>query len=149
MSTQITLPNGFGYVPASLVSLGWLLCWQTFLVGKARGRAGIAYPQLYAEAAQVKENPSAMEFNCTQRAHQNTIEFAPIVTVSTLVFGLKCPHAAAMMCASFVVGRVIYTLGYKTGKPAKRVPGAVIANVSTMGLLGSATYAAYRLWPSA
>ncbi|KAG6381004.1 hypothetical protein JVT61DRAFT_5399 [Boletus reticuloceps] len=118
MSTQITLPNGFGYVPASLVSLGWLLCWQTFLVGKARGRAGIAYPQLYAEGAQVKENPAAMQFNCTQRAHQNTLEVAPIVTVSTLVFGLKCPHAAAMMCASFIIGRIIYTLGYKTGKPA-------------------------------
>ncbi|KAG8219640.1 hypothetical protein J3R82DRAFT_595 [Butyriboletus roseoflavus] len=45
MSTQILLPSGFGYVPASLLSLGWLLTWQTFLVGRARKQAGIAYPQ--------------------------------------------------------------------------------------------------------
>ncbi|KIJ21950.1 hypothetical protein PAXINDRAFT_165282 [Paxillus involutus ATCC 200175] len=149
MSTQIVLPNGFGYVPASLVSLGWLLVWQSFLVGRARKRAGIAYPQLYAEQAQVKASPEALRFNCTQRAHQNTLENAPLVTLSTLIFGLKCPHAAAMMCGSFVVGRIIYTLGYKSGDPARRVPGAAIGGLSMMGLLGSASYAAYLLFPSA
>ncbi|KAF8560179.1 membrane-associated proteins in eicosanoid and glutathione metabolism [Imleria badia] len=133
MSPQIILPNGFGYVPASLLSLGWVLAWQTFLVGGARKRAGITYPQLYAEQVQVKASPAAMQFNCTQRAHQNTLEVTPIVTLSTLVFGLKCPHAAAMMCGSFVLGRIIYTLGYKTGNPANRVPGAFIANLSTLG----------------
>ncbi|KAH0838145.1 hypothetical protein J3R83DRAFT_6396 [Lanmaoa asiatica] len=147
MSTQILLPTGFGYVPASLVSLGWVLVWQTFLVGRARKRASIAYPQLYAEQAQVKASPAAMQFNCTQRAHQNTLEIAPIVTVSTLVFGLKCPHAAAMMCGSFAVARIIYTLGYKSGNPASRIPGAFIGNLAVIGLLGSASYAAYLLWP--
>ncbi|KAG9314191.1 hypothetical protein JVU11DRAFT_4977 [Chiua virens] len=149
MSTQIILPNGFGYVPASFVSLGWLLVWQTILVGRARKRAGITYPQLYAEVAETKANPAAMEFNCTQRAHQNTLEVAPIVTLSTLVFGLKCPHAAALLCGGFVVGRVLYTLGYKTGNPNSRIPGAAIGNFSMIGLLGSASYAAYLLWPSA
>ncbi|KAI9572407.1 hypothetical protein HD554DRAFT_2168030 [Boletus coccyginus] len=149
MSTQIVLPNGFGYVSASLLSVGWVLAWQTFLVGRARSRAGIKYPQLYAEQAEVKASPAAKEFNCTQRAHQNTLEVVPVVAISTLVFGLKCPHAAAAMCGSFVVGRIIYTLGYKSGNPAKRIPGGMIANLSTMGLLGSATYAAYLLWPSA
>lgn len=38
---------------------------------------------------------------------------------STLVFGLKCPHAAALMCGSFVVGRFMYTIGYKSGNPAR------------------------------
>ncbi|KAN0100449.1 hypothetical protein V8E55_000433 [Tylopilus felleus] len=149
MSTQVLLPNGFGYVPASLLSLSWVLVWQTFLVSRARLRAHIKYPQLYAEQAQVNENPAANQFNCTQRAHQNTLEAVPIVVISTLVFGLKCPHAAAIMCGSFAVGRILYTLGYKTGNPANRIPGAAISNLSAIGLLGSASYAAYRLWPSA
>lgn len=77
----------FGYVPASIVSLGWLLVWQTLLVGRARSRAAIPYPQcayntpelasarsldvirlVYAEQAQVKASPLAMQFNCTQRS---------------------------------------------------------------------------------
>lgn len=91
--------------------------WQTFLVGGARKRAGIAYPQrayntlelagrspdamrvVYAEQTEVKDNTAALQFNCTQRspsrvslcnanscilqgAHQNTLEVAPIVTLS-------------------------------------------------------------------
>ncbi|KIJ65039.1 hypothetical protein HYDPIDRAFT_89196, partial [Hydnomerulius pinastri MD-312] len=109
----------FGYVPASIVSLGWLLVWQTFLVGRARKRAGIAYPQLYAEQVQVKASPEALQFNCTQRSHQNTLEVSPIVTLSTLVLGLKSPFAAATLCGGFVVGRIVYTLGYKSGNPAR------------------------------
>lgn len=76
----------FGYVPASLLSLSWVLVWQTFLVSRARLRAHIKYPQraynalhlahrpfltqcvVYAEQAQVNENPAANRFNCTQRS---------------------------------------------------------------------------------
>ncbi|KAF9244509.1 hypothetical protein BU15DRAFT_59295 [Melanogaster broomeanus] len=138
MSTQIVLPNGFGYVPASLVSLGWVLVWQTFLVGRPASVLVLTTRSvIYAEQAQVKASPAALQFNCTQRAHQNTLEAAPIVTLATLVFGLKCPHAAAMLC------------GYKSGNPASRIPGAAISNLTMLGLLGSASYAAYLLFPSA
>ncbi|KAH7885978.1 hypothetical protein F5I97DRAFT_1181994 [Phlebopus sp. FC_14] len=146
MSAQIALPQGFGCVPASLISLGWLLVWQTALVARARRRAGIAYPQLYAEQTEVKANPAALQFNCTQRCHQNTLEALPVITLSTLVLGFRFPFVAASLCSGYVLGRVIYTLGYKSGNPSKRLPGAYIGGLSSFGLLFGATYAAYQLF---
>ncbi|KAI9570396.1 hypothetical protein HD554DRAFT_2170549 [Boletus coccyginus] len=163
MSTQILLPNGFGYVPASLLSLGWVLAWQTFLVGRGSQLPLDTMCVLYAEQAEVKASPAAMQFNCTQRAHQNTLEFAPVVTLSTLVFGLKYPHAAAIMCGSFVAG-FIPLVTKREIQPAYEVrPLSLslwliqhLANTWRSSrvpvndeLLGSATYAAYLLWPSA
>ena len=38
---------------------------------------------------------------------------------SVLVTGLKYPHVAAGLGTAWFVGRVLYTLGYSTGDPAK------------------------------
>ncbi|KAL4069784.1 hypothetical protein V8B97DRAFT_631320 [Scleroderma yunnanense] len=142
---SIVLPEGFGYIAVPLVSLGWVLVWQSLLVGGARKRAGIAYPQMYAEQAECKENPAAVQFNCTQRAHQNTLEAVPIAVIGTVITGLQCPCVAAALGTGFVVGRVIYTLGYKTGSPSKRLPGGFIGSLSSLGLLLGATYSALKL----
>ena len=40
---------------------------------------------------------------------------------------------AAMAGGIFILGRIIYALGYYTGDPQKRVPGALISEV--LGLL--------------
>lgn len=146
MSSAILLPEGYKYITAPLVSLGWVLLWQGLLVGRARKRAGIAYPQLYAEQAECKANPVALQFNCTQRAHQNTLEITPIVILGTLIAGLKYPLLATALSSAFSVGRVIYTLGYKTGEPARRVPGVAISNGATTVLLLSATYTVCQLF---
>jgi hypothetical protein len=37
--------------------------------------------------------------------------------------GLAYPVTAAIVNAAWVVGRVMYTLGYSTGDPKKRIPG--------------------------
>lgn len=148
MSQAILLPEGYKYITAPLVSLGWVLLWQGMLVGRARKRAGIAYPQLYAEQAECKENPAALKFNCTQRAHQNTLEFLPIVVLGTLITGLNYPLLATALSSTFSIGRVVYTYGYKTGDPAKRTPGGMISNGATIGLLLSATYSAFQLFQS-
>ncbi|KAI6007177.1 hypothetical protein EDD15DRAFT_27889 [Pisolithus albus] len=146
MSPAILLPEGYKYITAPLVSLGWVLLWQGLLVGRARKRAGIAYPQLYAEQAECKASPVALRFNCTQRAHQNTLESTPIVVLGTLITGLKYPLLATALGSAFSIGRVIYTLGYKTGEPAKRIPGAAISNGAATVLLLSATYTVYQLF---
>lgn len=127
------------------MSLAWVLSWQSILVGVARKRAGIAYPQMYAEQTECKSNPAALQFNCTQRAHQNTLESAPVFVLGTIVTGLKYPVVAAALGSGFIVGRVIYTLGYKTGNPDKRAPGFLIGNLSSIGLLFGASYTALKL----
>ncbi|KIM70371.1 hypothetical protein SCLCIDRAFT_19262 [Scleroderma citrinum Foug A] len=141
----ITLPEGFEYVSVPLVSLGWVLLWQTILVIGARKHAAIKYPQMYAEQEECKSNPAALRFNCTQRAHQNTLEAVPIFILGTIITGLKYPCVATALGSGFVVGRVIYTLGYRTGKPGRRVPGLWIGNIASLGLLGAAAYTSLKL----
>ncbi|OAX44449.1 membrane-associated proteins in eicosanoid and glutathione metabolism [Rhizopogon vinicolor AM-OR11-026] len=143
----MSLPVGYGYIPASLMSIGWVLMWQTFMVGRYRKRAGINYPQMYAEKAEVEASEAALRFNCMQRAHQNTLESVPLVFLSTVVAGLKYPVLAAALCATYSTARVIYTVGYKTGQPKRRTFGNLFGSVSALGLFGSATYAAYQLFP--
>ena len=79
------------------------------------------------------DNWSADIFNCYQRAHQNTLEFVPYFYPTLLTAGLRHPVGAAIAGAIFVLGRVIYALGYYSGDPQKRVPGALISEV--LGLL--------------
>jgi glutathione S-transferase len=81
MST-IYVPTGFSWVAASLVSVAIVLQWQRISVGNARKKASIPYPQAYAEKAEQESSMDAKIFNCKQRAHQNTLENAPVMVVS-------------------------------------------------------------------
>lgn len=47
--------------------------WQAARVMKARKECGVAYPTLYAPGT----DELATRFNCTQRAHQNSIVRCP------------------------------------------------------------------------
>ncbi|KAG1749786.1 uncharacterized protein EDB91DRAFT_1109679 [Suillus paluster] len=143
----MSLPEGYGYIPSSLMTIGWVLIWQGILVGRYRKRAGINYPQLYAEKAEVQDSQAALRFNCMQRAHHNTLESAPVVFISTVVAGLKYPALAAAMCGAYSFARVIYTIGYKSGQPKRRLYGGAISTLTVLGLVSSATYAAYQLLP--
>lgn len=68
---SITVPAGYGYVALAATSALWVTVWQGgYLVGQARKRSGIKYPQMYAEKAEAAANKEAHRFNCTQRAHQ-------------------------------------------------------------------------------
>ena len=50
-------------------------------------------------------------------AHQNMLENVPLLWSSTLVAGLKYPVVAASLCALYLLTRIPYTLGYRTGVP--------------------------------
>lgn len=91
---------------------------------------------MYADAADAAKRPEAMVFNCTQRAHQNTLETLPMVIVGyvgglssnitklahyvllffrTLITGLRYPYLAAGLCGLFTLSRISYTIGYSSG----------------------------------
>ncbi|KAH9975950.1 hypothetical protein BGW80DRAFT_1295493 [Lactifluus volemus] len=126
MST-IHVPKGFSWVVVSLLSIVVLLLWQAINVGVARGKAKIRYPRAYAEKAEQEASSAAMVFNCKQRAHQNTLEFLPIIVTVTLISSLHYPLPAAAGCGLWTVSRVLYTLGYGTGDPSKRLPWSLIS----------------------
>ncbi|KAF9225134.1 membrane-associated proteins in eicosanoid and glutathione metabolism [Gyrodon lividus] len=144
--SAIVLPPGFGYVGGALVSTVWLLGWQFMVVASSRKESGVAYPQLYAEKAEAAASKHAYLFNCAQRAHQNTLEYMPVILVTTLVTALKYPILAASGCGFWTFTRVLYTIGYTTGDPAKRhTRGGILGHVPVVGLLFASTYAALQL----
>lgn len=144
---SITVPEGYSYVIAAATSTVWLNFWQFAKVGAARKASGITYPQMYAEKAEAAASPAAAKFNCVQRAHQNTLESIPFVLLTTILSGLKFPYLTASFGGAWVIGRVLYTIGYATGDPAKRNSrGGILSSLASIGLYLTSTYTAYLFY---
>ncbi|KAJ5815187.1 hypothetical protein N7474_006964 [Penicillium riverlandense] len=116
---SITLPNNYGAVIA--VALGAIPV-LSFIHGgittSFRKKAKVPYPHCYATVEQCKENASAEQFNCAQRAHSNFLENAPQTMLFTLVAGVKYPEYATAIGAAWVVLRTLFLYGYVySGKP--------------------------------
>ncbi|KAJ3571404.1 hypothetical protein NP233_g3783 [Leucocoprinus birnbaumii] len=141
-SNAFVVPAEYEYVIFSLLPIAFLLLGQGITVGRHRRRAGIAYPQPYAEKAEAQASREAHLFNCAQRAHANTLEILPAILITVLASGLVFPKAAAATSLIFFVSRVFYTRGYVTGDPAKRTRNPLyhVSTVSTLGLLLVTTY---------
>ncbi|KAI9428905.1 hypothetical protein H4582DRAFT_837378 [Lactarius indigo] len=122
-SVTVTLPSNFPWVVASIFSIVPVVQWQMTLVVQAREKAGIKYPQLYAEKAEQEASEDARIFNCVQRAHQNTLENVPPMVLSTLVSAIRYPTLAAVGCGIWSFARIFYTIGYSTGEPSERSRG--------------------------
>lgn len=85
------------------------------------------YPKMYEDAEDSL-------FNCYQRAHQNTLEGYPAFLALLTIAGLAYPITASAFGMLWVAGRIVYSLGYYTGEPAKRNRGA-FHNFGLWGLL--------------
>ncbi|KAH7434091.1 hypothetical protein KP509_07G100600 [Ceratopteris richardii] len=75
-------------------------------------------------------------FNCYQRAHQNTLESYPAFMSLLILGGLGYPITASVFGMIWVAGRVVYSLGYFSGDPRKRLQGAWHM-IGLLGLLGT------------
>lgn len=112
----LALPTGYGYVILTAAASAFLVQWQAIQVSGQRKKLGIKYPKMYEEA----ENSV---FNCYQRAHQNTLESYPSFLALLLIGGLGYPITSAVLGLIWLVGRVVYSLGYYTGDPNNRLKG--------------------------
>lgn len=99
---------------------------------------------MYADKAEAEKDPKKNIFNCTQRAHQNTLEMLPIYGTLMLVGGIKYPEISAGAGVVYILGRVFFTSGYCTGDPAKRTRGG-FGYFGLITLLGTATSTVYQL----
>lgn len=111
-------------------------------VMKARKAFNVPYPTLYAEST----HKNAKEFNCVQRAHQNSLEnlidFYPMLILA----GIRYPITAAVAGLLYNVGRIFYFKGYCTGDPKARVKGlAPVQYIGTLALLGMIFRWAFQL----
>lgn len=135
------LPQTYGYLMASVTFTAAVLQWMVFLVAKARKQAGVQYPKLYAEGT----NAVSIKFNCTQRAHQNTMENLPVFLIMQILLAQAYPMLASALGVAWAVGRIIYALGYSTGDANKRLPGSAISNLVQIGTLGTLAFTAFKV----
>jgi glutathione S-transferase len=114
---MLDLP-GYGYVLLTVVLTWFLLFWQGFMVGRARKKYKVEYPNMYSDTEPI--------FNCYQRVHQNTLERVTVFLTILLAAGLLNPKMAAAFGFLWVIGRIIYSIGYYSGKPQNRLAGAML-----------------------
>lgn len=77
--------------------------------------------------------------------HQNTLEALPFFITSSLIAGLSFPRLATGLGVTWLVGRVLYTIGYASGEPSKRGTGAIPSTLALLGLMVSSALSAYQL----
>jgi uncharacterized membrane protein YecN with MAPEG domain len=82
----------------------------------------------------------------TIRAHANMLEWIPIFLPSMWLFAIYwSPTAAALLGLAWIIGRVIYFVGY-ISEPNKRFPGFFIQSTAAfillLGTLGRIVYLA-------
>ena len=111
-----------------------LYFWMGLQVGRQRGKCGIAAPAMTGDPVLER---------CI-RAHYNTLEWLPIFLPSLWLFAIYWSSTvAAALGAVWIVGRIIYFLGYKAAAE-KRRPGfaiqAAAASALLIGALGRVIY---------
>jgi len=139
-----SFPQDYGYVTLAAASTGFLGLFQTLAVGKARKAAKVPYPIAYVPHQEALADPAKMKFNCAQRSHANTLESLPFFLFSLLFTGLRHPRFSASCGGLWVVGRLLYTMGYNTGDPSKRSWGA-FHNLGSLGLLLGSTWVSLQM----
>ena len=98
--------------------------YSTILVSRARGKFGVKLPA-------ISGNP---DFERVFRAQMNTLEWLPIFLPSLWLFAIYISDGiAALLGAIWVVGRILYILGYAQAV-AKRGPGFAIQAVANIAL---------------
>ncbi|TCD70215.1 hypothetical protein EIP91_004396 [Steccherinum ochraceum] len=147
MAVTITLQPEHGYVAAALLSTFYLNLYQYLAVGRTRKAAGIAYPQMYADKAEMAASDAAKTFNYAQRAHGNTLETLPLVLISTVVSAVEFPRFAAAALGVWSFSRFLFTISYISGGPTKRnnLRGATGSALAFISLALAGTYTAAKI----
>jgi len=123
------------YYPALVTLLIALVYfWMALTVARTHSRTGILAPSMTGDPVLER----------TYRAHVNTLEWMPIALPSMWLFAVYwSPTVAALLGLLWIVGRVIYFVGY-VADAKKRFPGffiqAAAAFVLLFGALGRIIY---------
>jgi glutathione S-transferase len=122
----------------ALVTCGAILIYlfSSILVSRARVKFGVKLPA-------ISGNP---DFERVFRAQMNTLEWLPIFLPSLWLFAIYIgDHSAAALGAIWVVGRILYVLGYAKAVE-KRGPGFAIQALAAIALwLGASGAIIWRL----
>ncbi|MBN9014553.1 MAG: MAPEG family protein [Rhizobiales bacterium] len=108
--------------------------WMAAMVARTRRRVGIFAPVMTGDPTLER----------TIRAHINTLEWLPIFLPSLWLFAIywNSPVAAALG-AVWIVGRIIYFVGYRAAAGKRRLGFAIqaaAASALALGALGRVIY---------
>lgn len=113
--------------------------WTGFRVGGMRQKHGIKAPATTGNT----------EFECAYRVQMNTLEqiviFLPLLWLSDAYFHTY-PLLTGGLGLVWIVGRVMYTVGYSATDPSKRGPGFLISLLATAGLLITTIIGITQAW---
>ncbi|KAL6863194.1 hypothetical protein ACO1O0_003438 [Amphichorda felina] len=141
MPLTLELPDQYGFILAIASSTFLVNFLHTGLTSKYRKASGVSYPNAYASHELATKDKNAYRFNCAQRAHANFIENQPSFLGALAISGLRYPFAASILGATWVVGRIIYALGYTSSAgPKGRVFGSVVSTLADLSLRLAAVY---------
>ncbi|KAF5177401.1 Microsomal glutathione s-transferase [Thalictrum thalictroides] len=128
------IPKDYAFVVIVFVLYFFLNFYMAMKVGSARKKYKVEYPALYAIES---ENENASLFNCIQRGHQNSLEMMPIFFLLMGLGGIRHPIIAASIGLAYVLGRMMYFIGYSTGDPSNRHKlGGGVSFAAIFGLVG-------------
>lgn len=87
-------------------------------------------------------------FNCAQRAHANYVENQPSLAIALLLAGLQYPEAATLLGIGWMLGRIIFALGYtwkSKGHGQARMIGFAIQLPLQLALWGLAVWSGLKM----
>lgn len=126
------------YIDVAIVTLLAVLAyfWMSAQVARARRKTGISAPAMTGDPLLER----------TIRAHYNTLEWMPIFLPALWLFAIYgSSTVAAILGLVWIVGRIVYFLGYKADA-SKRAPGffiqAMAGAILAFGALGRLIYLA-------
>lgn len=132
----ITLPAEFGYVGLVVAATFFMNFWHMMRIGSLRKKYKIEYPAMTSDKHQ--------DFMYAQRVHQNNLEQLPFFYVNLLLAAAASPTTAAIMGTVWVIGRIVYSLGYYSA-PSYRVPGAIGSSLTLAALAIYNIYSSLKL----
>jgi glutathione S-transferase len=124
------------YVYPGLVTIAALVMYfaVTMNVGRARYQYGVKPPAMTGDPG----------FECAVRIQQNTLEqlvfFLPLLWLFAHYLN---PLWAAILGGIWVLGRILYAIGYAQA-PEKRAPGFALSSLSSLALLAGASVGLIR-----
>ncbi|KAA0196408.1 Microsomal glutathione S transferase [Fasciolopsis buskii] len=106
-SMPLCIPRYYGGIILVGVGAVGLNIYFSKRVMKARKEHNVEYPLLY--------HPTNNAFNCVQRGHQNYLEMLPQFFMLLFIGGLRYPRTFSVCGSIFLVGRLLYFIGYSSG----------------------------------
>jgi glutathione S-transferase len=120
------MPDGNHLVAIDTILAVLLALFASFRVSQMRGKHHITAPATTGHP----------DFERAFRAHANTIEnmilYIPLLWMAAFFYGGQLPFWVGLL---WIVGRVLYIVGYAKNDTARRAPGAYLSYASLAGLM--------------